>query len=269
MAPRAGGPGAARQARGPRPGGPRPGGPPAPRPVASAAGIRTQQPRRPAARCCSARGPGRGRPRPRRRAGAAGLGALPGRACFPCRSRLRARPSRPRGPECSRPALIALMRRPFGWLVVAEPTDLLAAETAGLRTELEILRRHTERRATGAVEQNERRLAERGTFGAAGLWRSRSWPARPARASSTSWPRCWRARPSWARTRTGCANTTGAHSLRRPWPPGTTTRRRRPGSVLLHRGHAHRAGRPAPGQPARPGAGPPARRCPGERPGRR
>ncbi len=68
-------------------------------------------------------------------------------------------------------ALIALMRRPFGWLVVAEPTDLLAAETAGLRTELEILRRHTERRATGAVEQTERRLAERGTFGAAGLWR--------------------------------------------------------------------------------------------------
>jgi hypothetical protein len=75
------------------------------------------------------------------------------------------------GPGVFETALIALMRRPFGWLVVAEPTDLLAAETAGLRTELEILRRHTERRATGAVEQTERRLAERGTFGAAGLWR--------------------------------------------------------------------------------------------------
>ena len=68
-------------------------------------------------------------------------------------------------------ALIALMRRPFGWLMVAEPTDLLAAETAGLRTELDILRRHHERRASGAVEQTERRLADRGTFGAAGLWR--------------------------------------------------------------------------------------------------
>ncbi|HEX4254187.1 MAG TPA: hypothetical protein VH089_03810 [Streptosporangiaceae bacterium] len=77
----------------------------------------------------------------------------------------------PEGPGVFETALIALMRRPFGWLVVAEPTDLLAAETAGLRTELEILRRHTERRATGAVEQTERRLAERGTFGAAGLWR--------------------------------------------------------------------------------------------------
>jgi hypothetical protein len=75
------------------------------------------------------------------------------------------------GPGVFETALIALMRRPFGWLVVAEPTDLLAAETAGLRTELEILRRHTERRATGAVEQTERRLAERGTYGAAGLWR--------------------------------------------------------------------------------------------------
>src|ERR1700761_1428780 len=75
------------------------------------------------------------------------------------------------GPGVFETALIALMRRPFGWLGVAEPTDLLAAETAGLRTELEILRRHTERRATGSVEQTERRLAERGTFGAAGLWR--------------------------------------------------------------------------------------------------
>jgi uncharacterized protein len=70
-------------------------------------------------------------------------------------------------------ALIALMRRPFGWLVVAEPTDLLDAETAGLRTELEILRRHHERRSSFAAEQTERRLAERGTFGAAGLWRVR------------------------------------------------------------------------------------------------
>jgi hypothetical protein len=77
------------------------------------------------------------------------------------------------GPGMFETALIALMRRPFGWLVMAEPTDLLDAETAGLRTELEILRRHEERRGSPAVEQTERRLAERGTFGAAGLWRVR------------------------------------------------------------------------------------------------
>lgn len=82
------------------------------------------------------------------------------------------------GPGVFETALIALMRRPFGWLVVAEPTDLLAAETAGLRTELEILRRHHERRTSLAAEQTERRLAERrlaerGTFGATGLWRVR------------------------------------------------------------------------------------------------
>src|ERR1700761_2945308 len=47
------------------------------------------------------------------------------------------------GPGVFETALIALMRRPFGWLVVAEPTDLLAAATAGLRTELGILRRDT------------------------------------------------------------------------------------------------------------------------------
>ena len=77
------------------------------------------------------------------------------------------------GPGVFETALIALMRRPFGWLVVAEPTDLLDAETAGLRTELEILRRHHERRSSFAAERTERRLAERGTFGAAGLWRVR------------------------------------------------------------------------------------------------
>ncbi|HEY2523276.1 MAG TPA: ATP-binding protein, partial [Streptosporangiaceae bacterium] len=75
------------------------------------------------------------------------------------------------GPGVFETALIALMRRPFGWLMVAEPTDLLDAETAGLRTELDILRRHQQHRAAGAAEQTERRLAERGTFGAAGLWR--------------------------------------------------------------------------------------------------
>ena len=73
------------------------------------------------------------------------------------------------GPSLFETALIALMRRPFGWLVVAEPTDLLAAETAGRRTERDILRRHRERQAD-AVDRTERCLAERGDFGDGGLW---------------------------------------------------------------------------------------------------
>ena len=94
----------------------------------------------------------------------------------PCPARPESSADQPEpgdGPGMFETALIALMRRPFGWLVVAEPTDLLDAETAGLRTELEILRRHHERRSSFAAEQTERRLAERGTFGAAGLWRVR------------------------------------------------------------------------------------------------
>src|SRR5258706_12155545 len=38
-------------------------------------------------------------------------------------------------------ALTTLMTRPFGWLVVAEPTDLIDAEIAELRSELNVLRR--------------------------------------------------------------------------------------------------------------------------------
>ena len=79
------------------------------------------------------------------------------------------RPEPAAGPSLFETALIAVMRQPFGWLVVAEPTDLLAAETAGLRTELDILRRHRERQAD-AVERAERCLAERGDFGDGGLW---------------------------------------------------------------------------------------------------
>jgi hypothetical protein len=70
-------------------------------------------------------------------------------------------------------ALVALMRRPFGWLVVAEPTDLLAAETAELRTELDILGRHRNQRTGAAVERTERRLAELNDFADAGLWSAR------------------------------------------------------------------------------------------------
>src|SRR5262249_12631597 len=70
-------------------------------------------------------------------------------------------------------ALTALMGRPFGWLVVAEPTDLLDAEIAELRTEVNALRRHDEERSRFRTERVERRLAELDSFREAGLWRIR------------------------------------------------------------------------------------------------
>src|SRR5207247_2251918 len=50
----------------------------------------------------------------------------------------------PRQPTLFESALAALIGRPFGWLVVAEPTGLLDAEIAELRTEVNVLRRHDE-----------------------------------------------------------------------------------------------------------------------------
>jgi hypothetical protein len=65
------------------------------------------------------------------------------------------------------------MTRPFGWLVVAEPTDLIDAEIAELRTQLNVLRRYDEERARLDVERSERRLAELDAFREAGLWNVR------------------------------------------------------------------------------------------------
>jgi len=67
-------------------------------------------------------------------------------------------------------SLTALMGRPFGWLVVAEPTDLLDAEVAGLRTQVNVLRRHDEERSRFGADRAERRLAELDAFREAGLW---------------------------------------------------------------------------------------------------
>lgn len=74
------------------------------------------------------------------------------------------------GPSLFETALIALMPRPFGWLVVAKPTDLPAAETAGLRTELDGLRQHQERRASLAAEQAKSQPAGRVNAGDVGVW---------------------------------------------------------------------------------------------------
>ena len=101
---------------------------------------------------------------------AAGLDKLrSGSRVQPSGTRIPQRPEPAAGPSLFETTLIAVMRQPFGWLVVAEPTDLLAADPAGLRTELDILRGHRERQAE-AVERAERCLAERGDFGDGGLW---------------------------------------------------------------------------------------------------
>ena len=69
--------------------------------------------------------------------------------------------------------LVTLMARPFGWLVVAEPTELMDPELAGLRTQLNVLRRHDEEQSRFDVERAQRRLAELDTFREAGLWNVR------------------------------------------------------------------------------------------------
>src|ERR1700691_3249460 len=51
------------------------------------------------------------------------------------------------GPRLFESALTTLMARPFGWLVVAEPTDQIDAETAELRSQLNVLRRFDEERS--------------------------------------------------------------------------------------------------------------------------
>jgi uncharacterized protein len=76
----------------------------------------------------------------------------------------------PPEPTLFESALAALTGRPFGWLVVAEPTDLLAAEVAALRTEVNVLRRHDEEQSRFGAERTQRRLAELDAFREAGLW---------------------------------------------------------------------------------------------------
>jgi Helicase HerA-like C-terminal len=70
-------------------------------------------------------------------------------------------------------ALQTLMGRPFGWLIVADPTDLLDAETAELRNQLTVLRRYDEEQARFDADRAERRLAELDAYREAGLWNVR------------------------------------------------------------------------------------------------
>jgi uncharacterized protein len=70
-------------------------------------------------------------------------------------------------------ALTTLMPRPFGWLVVAEPTDLIAAQIAELRSQLTVLRRFDEERSRHDADRISRRLGELDLFYQAGLWNVR------------------------------------------------------------------------------------------------
>src|SRR5580698_145788 len=70
-------------------------------------------------------------------------------------------------------ALQTLMGRPFGWLIVADPTDLLDAEVAELRDQLTMLRRYDEEQARFDAGRAEHRLAELDSYREAGLWNVR------------------------------------------------------------------------------------------------
>lgn len=70
-------------------------------------------------------------------------------------------------------ALTTLMARPFGWLVVAEPTDLIDVEAADLRAQLNALRRFDEERSRFDADRIARRLGELDAFREAGLWNIR------------------------------------------------------------------------------------------------
>ena len=76
-------------------------------------------------------------------------------------------------PSLFESALSTLMARPFCWLVVAEPTDLIDIETADLRSELNTLRRFDEERSRFDADRIARRLAELDAFREAGLWNVR------------------------------------------------------------------------------------------------
>ena len=82
-------------------------------------------------------------------------------------------PDGPSAPTLFEAAVLTLMTRPFGWLVVAEPTDLIDTETAELRTQLNVLRRYDEEHARFDADRAQRRLAELDAYREAGLWHVR------------------------------------------------------------------------------------------------
>src|SRR5215472_3433310 len=78
-----------------------------------------------------------------------------------------------RPPTVFESALQTLMGRPFGWLVVADPTDAIDDETAELRSQLTVLRRYEDEQARFEAARTEQRLAELDAYREAGLWHVR------------------------------------------------------------------------------------------------
>jgi uncharacterized protein len=99
----------------------------------------------------------------------------PGRQ-VPLARDIAARPGRGESegpPTLFESALQTLMGRPFGWLIVADPTDLLDAEIADLRNQLTMLRRYEDEHARFEADRAERRLSELDAYREAGLWNVR------------------------------------------------------------------------------------------------
>ncbi|GII79687.1 hypothetical protein Sru01_46690 [Sphaerisporangium rufum] len=99
----------------------------------------------------------------------------PGRQAPPLGGRREPGPDDLLRPTLFESTLVTLMSRPFAWLVVAEPTDLLDAEVAHLRTQLNVLRQYGDasERSRFDAERAERRMQELDAFREAGLWNVR------------------------------------------------------------------------------------------------
>ena len=79
----------------------------------------------------------------------------------------------PGPPTLFESALTTLMTRPFGWLVVAEPSQEIDHEVFALRGQLNVLRRFDEEGARFEADRAASRLAELDAFREAGLWNVR------------------------------------------------------------------------------------------------
>jgi uncharacterized protein len=95
--------------------------------------------------------------------------SCPGRQAPPLAT-AETRDGQDRTPTLFESTLVTLMGRRFGWLVIAEPTELIDAEVADLRTQLNVLRRYEEEHSRFDVERAQRRMTELDTFREAGLW---------------------------------------------------------------------------------------------------
>ena len=112
------------------------------------------------------------------------------------------RPEPVSGPTLFETALVALMRRPFGWLVVAEPAS--PDEAAGAREAG--AREGGDPDEEGDHPEEADAASPNGTAAVtAGCGASACWPAPPDRTNSTCSPRCSPDRWNWAPTRSACA----------------------------------------------------------------